>query len=353
MSKAVKEEGWGTKDAGRRCFIIAEAGVNHNGSLDCAVRLVDAAAEAGADAVKFQSFITSEIVTSAAAKARYQEVATGTGGSQADMLRKLELSSLDILDLKVHAEAAGIKFLSTPFDIRSARALRDAGVACMKISSGCITYSGLLREVGSYGLPVILSTGMADMDEVGAAVADLDCSGCRNIVLLQCVTDYPADIKTVNLRAMLSMGRVFGLPYGYSDHTEGDEAVLAAVALGASVIEKHITLDTASEGPDHASSMMPADFRKMVERIRNVEAALGDGRKTPTQSELANRNACRYSLVAARTIRKGSKLTGADITAKRPGSGIAPSLIDRLTGCTAREEIQQDELLSWEMLECR
>lgn len=337
--------------AGEPCYIIAEAGVNHNGSMETARQLVAAAAEAGADAVKFQSYKTKAIVTGSAPKADYQKKNAGAYDTQEQMLAALELTDDEQAGLSRFASMQGIDFLSTPFDLESARMLRALGVNAFKVSSGCLTYRSLLVEIASYGLPVILSTGMATMDEVGAAVGTLRDSGSGDIVLLQCVTDYPADIRSVNLRAMPLLGREFGALYGYSDHTVGDEAVLAAVALGACVIEKHLTLDRSGKGPDHAASMMPGEFKTMVARIRRVEASLGVERKEPAEIELINRGICRYSVVAARPIKAGAVLAECDLTAKRPGTGISPAEMERLIGHRVLEDIAADELLGWHMVE--
>lgn len=336
---------------GMPCYVIAEAGVNHNGSLERAKDLVAAAVEAGADVVKFQSFNTRAIVTGYAPKAVYQKDTTGHEGTQQHMLSSLELTREEQAELFEYAAAKGIEFMSSPFDLESARMLKDLGVNCFKVPSGCLTYRTLLQEIGSYGRPVILSTGMAGMDEIKVAVNDIKGAGCEDVMLLQCVTDYPADINSVNLRTMLMMGREFDLLYGYSDHTEGDEAVLAAVVLGACVVEKHLTLDRNDTGPDHAASMPGDEFKIMVQRIRRVEAALGSEIKEPSDVELQNRQACRYSIVAARTIEAGSVIGREDLTAKRPGTGISPVEMDVLTGCKIKHDVEADTLIDWNMLE--
>lgn len=336
---------------GMACYIIAEAGVNHNGRLDRAKMLIDAAVDAGADAVKFQSFNTGAIVTGSAPKAGYQKKSGGSEETQEQMLRSLELTYRAQAELFDYAAAQGIEFMSSPFDLESARMLKDLGVNCFKVASGCLTFRPLLEEIGSFGLPVILSTGMADMEEIMVAVDDLQRAGSEDVILLQCVTDYPADINAVNLRAMPVMGTAFDLLYGYSDHTTGDEAVLAAVAMGACVIEKHLTLDRRAAGPDHAASMMPAEFKVMVQRIRRVEDALGVARKAPSAVELENRRVCRYSIVSARPLKAGAVLAKADLTAKRPGSGISPVEMDSLMGRRLKMDVGADALIDWDMLE--
>lgn len=335
--------------SGNPCFVIAEAGVNHNGDLDLALRLVDAAVAAGADAVKFQTFRTERLVTKSAPKATYQQRTTGDAGSQSDMIKALELDADAHRRILSHCEHQGILFLSTPFDEESADLLTDLRVPLFKTGSGELTSIDLLRHIASKGLPMIVSTGMATLGEVEAALGAIRATGNEDVVLLHCVSNYPAAASDVNLRAMETMGRAFGVPVGYSDHTLGPEVALAAVALGACVVEKHITLDRSLPGPDHEASMEPADFAAMVRAIRNVEAALGDGVKRPRPSEANTAAVARRSVVSAVDIPAGAVVTEEMLTAKRPGTGIPPSAARWLVGRTARLDIVADTLLSLEM----
>ncbi|WP_085445747.1 N-acetylneuraminate synthase [Magnetofaba australis] len=327
-------------------FIIAEAGVNHNGDLVLAKRLIDAAAAAGADAVKFQTFRAERIAAAHAAKADYQKRLTD-GDDQLSMLKQLELSEADHHALIAHCQERGIAFLSTPFDIDSARLLRGLGLTTFKIPSGEITNLPLLREIAGYGYPVIVSTGMADLTEVGATIDALVSAGQNreHITLLHCTTEYPAPLHSVNLRAMQTMGAEFGLPIGYSDHTPGIAIPTAAAALGATVIEKHFTLDRTLPGPDHAASLEPDELTAMVAAIRGVEQALGNGVKQPDPVELGNRDIARKSLVAARAIQPGEPFSADNVTAKRPGTGISPMFWDAVMGEKANRAYQADELL--------
>jgi N-acetylneuraminate synthase/N,N'-diacetyllegionaminate synthase len=325
--------------------VIAEAGVNHNGELDLAFKLIDAAAAAGADAVKFQTFIASEVITAEAAKAEYQKTTTGEQESQLEMVKRLELSFGDFRKLKMYCDDQGITFLSTPFDLKSVDFLAGLGVVALKISSGDLTNDPLLRHVAAQKRPVILSTGMSDMDEVREALAVINAAGNNDVILLQCVTNYPAAAEDINLRAMLSMQSAFDVNVGYSDHTLGIEIPLAAVALGACVIEKHFTLDKNFAGPDHRASLEPHEFKAMVEGIRNVEASLGDGRKVPAASEASNAAVARRSIVASRDISAGTVITPAEITFKRPGTGLPPRMADQVVGKTARVDVKAGTLL--------
>jgi N-acetylneuraminate synthase/N,N'-diacetyllegionaminate synthase len=268
--------------AGNPCFVIAEAGVNHNGDLGLASKLVDAAAEAGADAVKFQAYRASEVAAPAAPKARYQEEATGSGESQLAMLARLELDAGELVTLKRRAEERGLVFLASAFDAESVRLLDRLDVAAVKLGSGELTNDPLLAEVASTGRPVLLSTGASELEEVADAVAVLRANGGRDVVVLHCVSAYPAPPNEANLRAMATLAAALGVPVGFSDHTEGDEVALAAVALGAAAVEKHFTLDRGLPGPDHRASLEPAELRTLVLRLRRVESALGDGTKAPT-----------------------------------------------------------------------
>lgn len=328
------------------CRIIAEAGVNHNGSPELAFRLVDAAVEAGADVIKFQTFKADALVDKTAVKAAYQARATGGGESQHAMLKRLELSDATFRDLAAYCLERGITFLSTPFDVEAARFLAGLGVSLLKIPSGEITNLPYLRALGGMGLPVILSTGMADLGEVEAALNVLAAAGCpwTRIVLLHCTTAYPTPLEEVNLLAMRTLGAAFpGVEIGYSDHTEGIAVPVAAVAMGARVIEKHFTLDRNMAGPDHRASLEPAALADMVRAVRAVETAMGDGVKRPTATELQNRRVARKSLVAARDIPRGATIVAADLAAKRPGSGMSPMRWDDVVGSRARRDYAEGD----------
>lgn len=330
-------------------FVIAEAGVNHNGDLDLALQLVDVAAAAGCDAVKFQTFHAASLASRSAPMAAYQEHNTQRSESQADMLARLELSHEDHLAIKARAAQKGIMFFSTAFDEASLTFLAGLDIPVWKIPSGEITNKPYLRCIAGLGKPVILSTGMATLAEIGEAVDVLLDSGLERAMLsvLHCTTDYPTQFEHVNLRAMANLGAALGVVVGYSDHTLGCEMPVAAVALGARVIEKHFTLDRLMSGPDHKASLEPDELAQMVAQIRHVEAALGDGIKRPTGPELANRGVARKSIVAARSIRKGEMLSQEMLTAKRPGTGISPMQWDLLIGRMARRDYEADEAIEW------
>ncbi len=351
------------------CLIIAEAGVNHNGSIDIALRLVDAAADAGADAVKFQTFKAEAIVSRAAPKAEYQIHATGNGESQLDMIRRLELSPDDHRQLLRHCESRDIAFLSTPFDVASARFLvQDLGLLKLKIPSGEITNALLLMEVARLGRPVILSTGMSTLSEVEEALGVLafgylhapmlasrsafrqayvsdegQAALQKNVTLLHCTTEYPAPFDEVNLAAIDTLKSAFGLPVGFSDHTQGIAVPLAAVARGATVVEKHFTLDRTLPGPDHRASLQPDELAVMVVGIRQIEVAIGDGLKRPSAAELKNAPIARRSLVAARRIKAGEKFTEEKLAAKRPGNGVSPMDFWAWTERIAIRDFDEDE----------
>jgi N,N'-diacetyllegionaminate synthase len=327
--------------------IIAEAGVNHNGSVETALRMIRVAAEAGADYIKFQSFRTGKLATAYAPKAAYQEKETGTGGSQFEMLRKLELDEEAHIRLMEEARRQGIRMISTPFDEESAEMLDRLGVDLFKVGSGDLTNTLLLRKLASFGKPVILSTGMADMQEIGQAIDILKNAGLpsHSLTLLHASTEYPAPYGEVNLLAMKTMEEAFGLPVGYSDHTGGIEVSIAAVALGARVIEKHFTLDRTMEGPDHKASLEPDELSALARAIRHIEQALGTPEKKPGDGELKNRAAARKSIVAARPIQKGEKFTNDNLTVKRPGTGISPLRWDEIIGTFASRDYQEDELI--------
>jgi N,N'-diacetyllegionaminate synthase len=330
-----------------RTLIIAEAGVNHNGNLAMAKELVEVAASAGANLVKFQTFSADRLVTASAPKAEYAK-AKNADESQHAMIRKLELSPEMHDELIVHCTEKGIGFCSTGFDIPSLDLLVELGMKFFKIPSGEITNLPYLRHVGAFGKPIILSTGMSTMAEIERALDVLEKAGAprQEITILHCNTEYPTPMEDVNLRAMLSIKEEFGVKVGYSDHTAGIEVSIAAVALGATVIEKHFTLDRSLEGPDHAASLEPDELSAMVNAIRSIEKALGDGVKKPSPSEAKNTSVVRKSLVAALPITKGEVFSKKNLAAKRPGSGISPMLWDDVIGQEAPCDFEPDELIS-------
>jgi N,N'-diacetyllegionaminate synthase len=330
-------------------LVIAEAGVNHNGDLKLAFQLVEAAAKVGADVVKFQTFRAQDLATNEADKAAYQKENTGDSDSQLAMLQKLELTSEQHIQLIDHCKYCGIEFLSTAFDPVSVDFLASLNLRRWKIPSGEITNLPYLRKIGLRKQRVILSTGMANLGEIEAAIYVLEKSGISRdwITVLHCTTDYPVPLDDVNLRAMQTLARAFGVAVGYSDHTDGIAVPIAAVAMGATVIEKHLTLDRTMEGPDHRASLEPDQFAAMVQGIRAIERALGDGIKRPTVSERANLPILRKSLVAARAIQAGEPFTLDNITAKRPSTGISPMYWDSLIGRYASRAYAPDELIEW------
>jgi N,N'-diacetyllegionaminate synthase len=333
-----------------RTFVIAEAGVNHNGDPALARALVDVAVAAGADAVKFQTFRVDRLLTRRAAKAEYQERTTGGEQNQYDMLARLELSPADHEMLYAYCAQVGIEFMSTPFDPESARFLKGLGVRRLKISSGDVTNLPLLEVVGSLGLPVVLSTGMADLAEVETAVAALRGAGVADLALLQCVSNYPADPALTNLRVMDTLARVFGTPVGLSDHSTGLTVAIAAVARGAAYLEKHFTLDRSLPGPDHQASLLPGELRALVAAVREVESALGDGVKRPVPSELPVRDVARRSLVAARDLPAGAVLRHDDLDVLRPGTGLSPAALPRVLGRRITRAIPYHTPITEEML---
>lgn len=353
-----------------RTFFIAEAGVNHNGSLDLALKLVDVAAAAGADAVKFQTFKATKLVTASAAKADYQVANMNEAGTQLSMLQRLELSERDHHRLVAHCRDAGLGFMSTAFDAESLAFVATLGMPALKLPSGDITCAPLLLQAARLHMPLIVSTGMstlADIEDALGVVAfglttaadpksrsDFISAYCSDsgqqaltkyVSLLHCVTQYPAPPSSVNLRAMDSMAACFGLPVGYSDHTLGIEVSLAAVARGAKIIEKHFTLDRQLPGPDHAASLVPAELDQLVQGIRNIEEALGLPLKVPAASEAGNRPVARRSLVAARALQRGQPITADDLACKRPGSGLSPMEFWDLIGQPAVRDFAADELI--------
>lgn len=325
-------------------YIIAEAGVNHNGSFDLACKLVDAAKAAGVDCIKFQTFKSSNLVSINAQKAEYQKETTGDG-SQVDMLRKLELSYDEFLELKKYCDQIGVCFLSTPFDFESIDFLNSIDIPFWKIPSGEVTNYPYLVELAKTRKPVVMSTGMCTTDEIQDAINVLKDKGTQDIKLLHCNTEYPTPYEDVNLNAMQTMRDSFGLEVGYSDHTKGIEVPIAAVALGASIIEKHFTLDRNMEGPDHKASLEPDELAAMVQGIRHIEKALGSGEKTPSQSEIKNKAVARKSIVAKMRIKAGEDLTKENITVKRPGTGISPMKWLDVIGTKAIRDFDEDELI--------
>lgn len=332
-----------------RCFIIAEAGVNHNGSLERALAMVDAAADAQADAVKFQTFDADRLVTPDAPKAAYQIATTGSAESQHAMLERLQLSRADHAALQERCRVRGILFLSTPFDELCADMLAELDVPAFKLPSGELTNLHFLEHVARFKRPMIVSTGMATMEEVAAAVDVIRGAGNDEFALLQCVSTYPADPRDANLRAMTTMAQTFRVPVGYSDHTAGLAVSLAAAALGAAVIEKHFTMDRSLPGPDHRASLEPDELARLVREVRIVEAALGHGRKEPAKSEADSAAAGRKSLIAATDIAVGTEITDAHLTAKRPGTGISPARRADVIGRRAKMPIPAGTVLRVEM----
>ncbi len=328
-------------------FIIAEAGVNHNGSIELAKKLIDVACEAGADAVKFQTFKAEKLVSKNAQKAEYQKETSGAGESQFAMIKELELDLETHKELMAYCKDQKIMFLSTPFDLESIAMLDDLGLKIFKIPSGEITNLPYLRAIGALKKQIILSTGMATMAEIGAALNILTQAGTpkQNITVLHANTMYPTPMEDVNLRAMPNIGKTFGVAYGYSDHTLGIEVDIAAVAMGASVIEKHFTLEKTMQGPDHKASLEPDELKAMVKGIRNIEKALGSEIKQPSPSEMPNMQVARKSIVAAREIKRGEIFTPENLTVKRPGNGISPMKWDAIIGTVAQKDYEEDELL--------
>jgi N,N'-diacetyllegionaminate synthase len=328
-----------------KVYIIAEAGANHNGQFDLAVGLFDAAAAAGADCVKFQTFKTEEVVSKHAQKAPYQKETTGNDGTEFEMVKKLELPFEDFIKLRAHCAEKRIQFLSTPFDLPSIAFLSALNLPFWKIPSGEITNLPYLLAIAKSERPVIMSTGMCEIDEIQTAVDTLKENGTPKITLLHCNTEYPTPFEDVNLTAMLTLKERFGVEVGYSDHTTGIEVPIAAVALGASVIEKHFTLDKHMEGPDHRASLEPAELSSMVNSIRNIEKAMGNGIKEPSRSERKNIVVARKSIVARCAIKKGDVFSNDNITAKRPGNGISPMLWFDVLGKAANRDFKEDELI--------
>lgn len=334
-----------------RCFVIAEAGVNHNGSLERALEMVDAAAEAGADAVKFQTFKPALLVHHKAEKGKYQQKTTSAEESQYDMLAKLELSADDFRTLRDHAVKRGIMFLSTPFDEESAGLLEKLDVAAFKLSSADITNLPLIERVAATGRPVILSTGMSQIEEIDEAVEAARAAGCLELGILHCVSAYPTPAGECNLRVMASLHERYGVPVGFSDHTLGIHIAAAAVSLGATILEKHFTLDRSLPGPDHAASLNAAELAQMIANIRDVESALGDGVKRPTASESENLDIGRRSLHWTRALAAGSGVEAADFVALRPGTGIAPARRGGFVGRRLARDVFEGDMVQVEDFE--
>ena len=328
-----------------KTLIIAEAGVNHNGNFELAKRLVDKAVEGGADIVKFQTCKAENVISRYADKAEYQKVTTGEADSQLEMVRKLMLTYEEYGKLKEYCDEKGIEFLSTAFDLPSVDYLHSIGMRRWKIPSGEITNLPLLIKIAQLGEPIIMSTGMSELSEVGDAIKVLKENGAGEITILHCTTEYPAPYEDVNLKAIDTMKEAFGLPVGYSDHTKGLEIPVAAVARGACVIEKHFTLDRNMEGPDHKASIEPDELKQMVDMIRHVEVAIGDGVKKVSPSELKNQDIARKSIIAKTMIKAGDVFSEENITTKRPGSGINPMKWFDLLGKRAKHDYQEDYLI--------
>lgn len=339
--------------ANKKVLIIAEAGVNHNGDMLLAKKLIDAAAEAKVDIVKFQTFIAENVISKHAQKAEYQKESTGGNESQLDMVKKLQLSFNDFIELKNYCEIKKIVFLSTPFDLESVDFLKTLNMGLWKIPSGEITNLPYLKKIGAYNENVIFSTGMSTLGDIENAIDVLVKAGTdkNNITVLHCNTEYPTPMKDVNLKAMLTIKNAFNINIGYSDHTLGIEVATAAVALGASVIEKHFTLDKNMEGPDHGASLEPNELKQMVTAIRNIELALGTGTKLPSQSEQKNIDIARKSIHLASDLKSGHVLTENDLTVKRPGSGINPMLIYEIIGCKLKNDVLKDSILHLKNIE--
>ena len=334
-----------------KAYIIAEAGVNHNGDIKLAYELIDAAAQAGCDCVKFQTFRAEKLVTETAPQAEYQIQNIGKKSSQYEMLKKLEFTFEQFAQLKAYCEKKGIDFLSTPFDEESADMLYELGVKCFKFSSGDITNKPFLQYVAQKNLPMILSTGMCTLDEVKEAVSWVEESGNKQITLLHCTSNYPTPYQDVNMAAMQTLKDTFEYPVGYSDHTQGIVIPVMAAAMGAVVIEKHFTLDRNMEGPDHKASLEPSELAVMVKEIRIVESAMGTGEKKPCESELGTRDVARKSLVYATDVAAGEVITSKMLTVKRPGTGIAPKYFGEMIGKKPVRDVKKDELADWKDLE--
>lgn len=331
----------------KRVFIIAEAGVNHNGDLKIAKKLIDAARKAGADAIKFQSFKAELLMSRSAPKAAYQKETSGSHESQFEMIKRLELNADDHRELIEYAKKKGIVFLSSPFDTESVDLLMELGVSIIKIPSGEINNLPYLKKIGPCNKKIILSTGMSDLDEIRTALGILERSGTvkKNITVLHANTQYPTPFEDANLRSIVTIQEALGVEVGYSDHTPGIEAPIAAIALGATVIEKHLTLDRTMKGPDHQASLEPDEFERMVDGIRNTEKALGSGIKKPSPSEIRNKAIVRKSIMAHKDIAKGELFSEENIITKRPGTGLSPMEWDKVVQTPAKRNFKKDEFI--------
>lgn len=329
----------------RHVCIIAEAGVNHNGDIKLAKKMVDVAKQAGVDYIKFQTFSPEKLVSKYAQKAKYQKENTNSDESQLKMLQKVALSKSEFKQLKEYCSEVGIGFISTPFDNDSINFLEEFDMDFWKIPSGEITNLPYLEKIANTGRKVIMSTGMCEVEEILNAISVLENNGTNDIVLLHCNTQYPTPYEDVNLKAMYAIEKATGKPVGYSDHTQGIEVPIAAVAMGAVVIEKHFTLDKGMDGPDHKASLEPDELTQMVSSIRKIEKALGDGKKEPSESEKENINVARKSIVASKTIKKGTVFSEDNITVKRPGNGISPMRWYDVIGQTAMRDYEEDEMI--------
>lgn len=329
----------------KKTFVIAEAGVNHNGNFENAKKMIDVAKKSGVDAVKFQTFKAEKVVSKFAEKAEYQKNNTGNSESQLEMVKKLELSFSDFKELKEYSEKQGILFLSTPFDFESIEFLENLGMEIWKIPSGEITNLPYLEKIAKIGKKIIMSTGMCELSEIEEALKVLKEGGAKDISILHCNTEYPTPMKDVNLLAMLGLKERFKVDIGYSDHTLGIEVPISAVALGAQIIEKHFTLDKSMEGPDHIASLNPQELEEMVKAIRNIEVALGSKEKFASESEFKNRAIARKSIVANRKIKVGEILTEENLTVKRPGTGISPMKWNSVIGTRALKDFEEDEMI--------
>lgn len=326
-------------------YIIAEAGVNHNGDINIAKKMIEEAKAFGADCIKFQTFISNNLVSKNAKKAEYQKNNTLSNNSQLDMLKELELSYMQFEELKNYCYTLGIEFLSTPFDLDSISFLHNIGMNKWKIPSGDITNLPYLEKIAQYNEPIILSTGMATIGEISKSINLIRKFNNNNLTLLHCTTEYPAPYDEINLRVLGTLSEKYNVDVGYSDHSMGIEVSIAAVALGAKIIEKHFTLNNKMNGPDHKASLEPKEFKFLVDSIRNVEKALGSNQKQPTKSELKNKLVARKSIIAKKNIKKGDVFSNSNITVKRPGFGISPMKWYDIIGCKAKKDFEEDELI--------
>lgn len=329
----------------KKTLIIAEIGVNHNGDISLAKEMAGVAKKCGVDIVKYQTGIPEKIISKFAPKAEYQKETTGTSESQLEMIKKVMLPLEAFIEIKKYCDEIGIKFLSTPFDLDSVTFLDEMDIDLWKIPSGEVTNLPYLIKIAQTKKPIIMSTGMCNINEIREAVECLRNNGSTEISLLHCTTEYPTPMNEVNLKAIDTMRDEFGLEIGYSDHTIGIEVPIAAVARGATIIEKHFTLDKTMEGPDHRASIEPNELKKMVDAIRNIEIAIGNGNKIPSESELKNRDIARKSLVASRIIQKGEMFTEENVTVKRPGTGISPMRVYEVLGTYAKKKFLEDEII--------